>query len=266
MTKKTIVLYVFSKYDNVKRLKEFIKYYYKYDSGYKHKLIICYKLIKDTEIKKYRLITSKIKHDEFIDRYNKNDFEFMSMYRAVKKYKNCKILFLNSHAYPAKKNWLKLINSKYSKNSFIGFSGSNESMFSSLRFKKKYKFLRNLYHYCYFKYNFKKFPNPHVRLPSFFLLQNDFIKFIKDKSYKNKHHAWITESGKKSMTNFFKEKGFKIFILNSDGNKFELNNMKNSLTFCFNQQNKLIISDRHTRNYNNSTAFNKSLLCKRVWG
>ncbi len=266
MKTDTIVLYVFSKYDNIKRLKEFVEHYYKYDSGYKHKLIICYKLIKDSEIKNYRLITSKLKHDEFIDKYEINDFEFMSMYRAIKKYRNYKILFLNSHAYPAKKNWLRLINSKYSKNSFIGFSGSNESMFSSLKFKKKYRLIRNLYHYYYFKYNFKKFPNPHIRLPSFFLLQNDFIKFINDKKYKNKHHAWITESGKRSMTNFFKIRGYKIFILNADGNKFQLNNMKNSLTFCYDKQNKLIISDRHTRNYDNSSNLNKSLLSKRVWG
>ena len=103
-------------------------------------------------------------------------------------------------------------------------------------------------------------------MPSFFLLQNDFIKFINDKKYKNKHHAWITESGKRSMTNFFKIRGYKIFILNADGNKFQLNNMKNSLTFCYDKQNKLIISDRHTRNYDNSSNLNKSLLSKRVWG
>ena len=40
---KFLVLYVFSKYDNIDRLKEFVKSYKKYNLGYPHDLLICYK-------------------------------------------------------------------------------------------------------------------------------------------------------------------------------------------------------------------------------
>ena len=64
------------------------------------------------------------------------------MERAIEKYSDYIVVFLISHCQFEKPNWLKVINESFYNNSFMGFSGSNESIFSSLRFKK---FLENLF-------------------------------------------------------------------------------------------------------------------------
>ena len=118
----------------------------------------------------------------------------------------------------------------------------------------------------FFKKNFKPFPNPHIRLPAFFLHQKDFLEFLKYKNYQNKKDAWITEAGKEGMTNFFKEKNYKIYLINSNSNKFYLDNMKASETYCFKNQDKLLISDRHTRKYDLLTQLEKDKMIEKIWG
>lgn len=263
---KFLVLYVFSKFDDLKRLENFVESYQKYDHGYDHDLLICYKLIDDEKLNLCRKITSKIHHKEFIDPYKNNDYEFKTMERAIQSYDNYIILFLISHCCFESQHSLKIINEFYEENSFIGFSGSNESMFSSLRFKRIWKIFSFIKNYLYFKKNFEKFPNPHIRLPSFVLKQKDFLNFVKDKTYKDKKDAWNTESGKNSMTNFFLENGFKVSIINSLNRKYDLSSMSKSMTFCDINNSKILISDRHTRNFHLLSPEIQNKMKKRVWG
>jgi hypothetical protein len=263
---KFLVVYVFSVYDEISRLENFVKSYDNNYSGYPHELLICYKLINKKKLSLCRNILSNIKHKEFIDPININDFEFKTMERAIQSYNNYLILFLISHCCFEKKNWLKIINDSYEENSFVGFSGSNESMFTSLKFKKLWKFISFLKNYFYFKKNFAKFPNPHVRLPSFVLKQKDFLEFVKNKNYLTKKDAWRSEAGISGMTNFFLNKKFKVYIINSEAEKFTLFNMFQSFTFCNQDISKIIISDRHTRNYFLLSNDKKNDMKKRVWG
>ena len=261
-----LVLYVFSKYDDLTRLESFVESYLKYDHGHDHELLICYKLIDDKKLDLCRKITSKIYHKEFIDPYKNNDYEFKTMERAIQNYENYIIIFLISHCCFANHNTIKIINELYQENSFIGFSGSCESMFSSLKFKKIWKIFSFIKNFIYFKINFEKFPNPHIRLPSFVLKQKDFLNFVKNKTYKDKKDAWNTESGKNSMTKFFLKKDFKIFIINSLNKKFDLSSMSKSMTFCDIYDSKILISDRHTRNFQSLSQELQKKMKKRVWG
>lgn len=263
---KFLVVYVFSKYDDLSRLENFVDSYIKYDHGYQHELLICYKLIDDKKLVLCRKITSKIHHKEYIDPNKKNDFEFKTMERAIQSYEDYLVLFLISHCCFESHNSIKIINDLYEENSFIGFSGSNESMFSSLKFKKIWKIFSFIKNYLYFKKNFEKFPNPHIRLPSFVLKQKDFLYFMKNKFYETKKDAWNTESGKNSMTKFFKDNGFKIYIINTLNKKYNLLNFSNSMTFCDDNDSKILISDRHTRNFHSLSIENKDKMKKRVWG
>ena len=266
MSKKILIVYVFSKFDPIERLTEFSKFYKKYDSGISHKLLICFKLLNNSKLYKCREILNDIKYIEYIDNSLVNDYEFKTMERAIKPYINHLVLFLISHCQPNKINWLKTIYNSYEEKSFIGISGSHESMFTSLKFKKFWKIFYNLNNFLFFKKNFKSFPNPHIRLPAFFLKQSDFLEFVKNKNYKNKKDAWITEAGKSGMTNYFKKNNFNIFVINSDGKKFKLNDMKYSETYCYKNQDKLLISDRHTRNFLKLNDLEKVKAETRNWG
>ena len=179
---KYLVVYVFSKFDDIDRFRNFINSYKNNPPGHPHKFIICFKLLDKSKLDLCRSIASGISYQEFIDPVQINDFEFKTMERAIEKYSDYIVIFLISHCQFERPNWLKVINESFFNNSFMGFSGSNESIFSSLRFKKFWKIYSYLKQYFNLKKNFPKFPNPHVRGPSFVLKQNDFLEYVKTSS------------------------------------------------------------------------------------
>ena len=136
---KYLVVYVFSKFDDIDRFKNFINSYKNNPPGYPHEFIICFKLLDKSKLDLCRSIASEISYQEFIDPVQINDFEFKTMERAIEKFSGYNVVFLISHCQFEKPNWLKVINESFYNNSFMGFSGSNESIFSSLRFKKFWK-------------------------------------------------------------------------------------------------------------------------------
>ena len=95
----------------------------------------------------------------------------------------------------------------------------------------------------------------------------DFLNLKLSKRYKfKKKGTWINESGRNGMTNQLKKKNYKILIVNSDGEKFEQNSWVNSNTYALDNQSKLIISDKYSRIYENSSENEKKIIKKNVWG
>tara|TARA_B100000767_G_C19659117_1_gene490204 strand:- start:305 stop:1072 length:768 start_codon:yes stop_codon:yes gene_type:complete len=253
-------------FDNTKSLKNFIKNYKKNNAGIKHNLLICFKLLGEKKISSLKKILNGVNYIEFIDNFPNNDFDFGSYHRVALKYHSHIIFFLNSHSYPLKKNWLKILMLHYNKKSIIGTSGSYESLFSALKLKKLYKFFSYFYRYVVYKNKFKPFPNPHIRTASFLINGSDFITFIKNHTFLKKEDTWCAESGINSLTNFFKNKKYKIFIVNSDGMKFTENFWKFSETYNYQNQSKSLISDKHSRKYLKLSSNERLISSLKVWG
>jgi len=249
MNKKILICYLFTFYDNKKSLMNFVKYYKINQSGINHTLLICFKLLPKKKIIFLRGLLKNIKYVEFIDPVLLNDYDFGSYKRVAKNYPAKIIFFLNSHSYPVKKKWLKKILIHYKKNTIIGTSASCESLFTSMKIKKFYKFFSFIKKFIKYKNKFKPFPNPHIRTSSFLIKGSDFISFVKNKRFYNKEDTWFAESGYDSLTNFFKRKKYNIFIVNSDGKKFNEKNWKLSETYNYLKQSKSLISDKHYRKY-----------------
>jgi len=263
---KFLVVYVFSKFDDISRFKNFINSYKDNPPGYPHKFLICFKLLDNVKLNLCRSIASDIIYEEFIDPVQENDFEFKTMERAIQKYNEYIVLFLISHCCFEKKNWLKIISEVFNDSTFMGFSGSNESIFTSLRFKKFWKIYSYLKQYFNLKKNFHKFPNPHIRGPSFVLKQIDFLEYVQNKKYLDKMDAVKTECGKDSMTNFFIRKGYNVYVINSSGEKYDLSNLEQSNTYCNTPVADVLISDRHHRKYQLLSNEERTKTKKKVWG
>lgn len=267
MKKKILVSYICTPYVNDDIFFKFIKNYKKYPAGINHKLLICFKGLDKNKIEYLKSKMTNLKFIEFIDILNGNDWDFMSFYRISKIYKNYIIFFLNNQCYPVKKNWLLLMSSNYKKKRILGTSGSYESI-SSRGFLRNYN--ENIFSYIcrVTKYliNFPLFPNPHIRTSNFMMSAKDYIKYKFEKNYYTKFDSWKTESGRGSITNFFKKKGFEILVVNSDGVAYSEKNWKYSETYCYKNQNKLIVSDKRTRKYDNFSIKNKKIKTKIVWG
>ena len=266
MNKKILVCYLFTSFDDKQSLIKFLKHYKINTAGASHTLLICFKLLNIQKILFFRKLLKDIKHIEFIDPILFNDFDFGSYKRVSEKYKSHIILFLNSHSYPLKKNWLKKLLYHYKEKTLVGTSASNESLLTSLKFKKIHKIISFLIKFIRFKKKFKAFPNPHIRTSSFLIKGADFISFIKNKKITSKEDAWFIESGLGGLTNYFKRKNYNIFVINSDGLKFTENNWKLSETYNYLKQSKSLISDKHTRKYLKLSNQKRLFASYNCWG
>jgi hypothetical protein len=264
--KKLIVCFLITKFDNETSLINFIDNYNKYNSGRNHELLICFKLINTDTIDRYKFFLKDLNYIEYIDINKFNDYDFGSYKRIAEKYLNYSILFLNSHSYPACDNWLLKLTKNFSNNTLIGTSASNESLLNSLQLKKFYKILSYLFNLFHLKRNFNSFPNPHIRTSSFLINTNEFLEYMENKKINSKIDTWKIESGKNSLTNYFKNKNFKFFIINSDGEKYTEKNWKFSETYCYSNQSKTIISDKHTRKYLSLNEKDRKVCQIKVWG
>ena len=263
---KIIICYHFTAFDSIKNIKKFIKHYKKYKAGSKHALLICFKLIDKQKVALIKKILKGTNYIHYIDPYDVNDYDFGSYKRVAEIYSKNTIFFMNSYSYPLKNNWLKKLLYHFKDKTILGTSASYESLLTSLKLKKFYKLFSYLKKFYKYQNKFKSFPNPHIRTSSFLIKGSDFLNFMKNKKILTKEDAWMAESGFNGLTNFFKNKKYNIYIVNSDGLKFTENNWKLSETYNYLKQSKSLISDKHTRKYL-KLSFKKRLLTSILsWG
>jgi hypothetical protein len=251
-----------------KTLKEFIKSYKKYESGNNHELLICFKGFDSFYANKWKKKIS-IKFKFFKDYDDKNDYDIGSFFRVAKIYSDRLILFLNSYAYPNCNNWLKILIDNYENNSVVGAHGSYGSI-SSQCLSFKYK---NLSIYQSIKYGLvhffycKLFPNPHIRTSNFLIKAKDFLGLKVDKNkFVKKIFTNYFESGRFGMSNQLLKKGFKLLIVNLENKKFNIHDWINSKTAFLKNQEKLVISDHRTREFDLLSEDKKKELINMNWG
>ena len=285
MTLKIILCYHWSPYQNITALKKFIKHYKKYKAGIKHNLLICFK---NLEKKKIKLIQKKyltnLEYTLFIDPEKKNDFDFGSYLRVAKKYPRSKIFFCNSQSNPIVNKWLYKIDRKFKNKTIIACFGSYQSLSSNSLYRNQSDnyfifFCKIIYFHLYFK----RFPNPHLRSSAFYMKARDFIEYMKDKIisaapiiregdkhsyawYKGKFDIFKMESGRSSLTEYFKKKNYKLFVINSKGDLYSEANWRDSNTYATNDQKYRMFLDKHTTKFSKLTKKQKKNFQKTVWG
>lgn len=267
MSKKNpLVCYLFTKYDKVKSYLAFIKNYKKFKSGHKHDLLICYKLLNADQVKILEKKIKTIKHKIYVDPNTTNDWDFGSYGRVAKKFPKRVILFMNSHSYPIKKNWLKIFMNHFDKKTIIATSGSYESITNQVKFKRPFNIFSFFKKKIKGKKSFFDFPNPHLNTSSFLIHAKDLNNYLKNKKFNTKYETWKLESGFNSLTNVFKRKSYKLLVVNSDDNQFLEDEWMNSETFHYKKQLKNLISDKHSRKYLKLDAKGRARSQKAVWG
>ena len=117
--KKPIVAYIAYEPFGYKFLSKFIDNYKKFNSGYDHDFVICFKQFQNNDLIKEWEKKIDIDYIKFDDSGQKNDFDIGSYYRIADKYINRCILFLNTHTRPNVDNWLKIFSNYITKKSLI---------------------------------------------------------------------------------------------------------------------------------------------------
>ena len=67
------------------------------------------------------------------------------------------------------------------------------------------------------------------------------------------------------LSKFLLKKGYNVFIVNSSGKKFDINNMEKSMTYCNTQIADVLISDRHHRKYQLLSDEKRIKIKMKVW-
>ncbi len=265
---KPLVVYLAYEPYGINLLKKFLKNYNFYKSGYEHDLLICFK---EFDKKKLNLWSSYIsnKFIKFFDQHNVNDFDIGSFLRVAEKFPNRLILFLNSFAKPVVNNWLKIFITNYTAKSIVGGHGVYASASSNfLKFQ-----IENITKFKSIRYGLRHlirvplFPNPHIRTSNFLINSNDFLSLkVNREKFKKKIETNYFESGRNSMSNQLKKRGFDLYVVNSENKKFSIKNWPKSNTFSLGNQNKLVISDQRTEFYQKLTQKKKKEVQKIYWG
>ena len=266
INEKILVCYLITKFDNEQALLDFVYNYKINNSGLKHDLLICFKLLEKNQINSLKNILKEIVYIEYIDNSFLNDYDLGSYKRVAKDYSSRHILFLNSYSYPICDLWLKKIVDNYEDNSVIATSASYESLLSSLKLKKFYKIISYYFKLFNYRKKFNPFPNPHIRTTGFLIKAIDYLSFMNNKIIKCKEDAWCIESGKNSLTNYLKKQRFKIYVVNSSGDKFTEDKWKLSETYNYSDQKKSVISDKHLRKYLKLNNHKRKIFSINTWG
>ena len=107
---------------------------------------------------------------------------------------------------------------------------------------KKYKIFSYLIKKITLKKKFHSFPNPHIRTSSFLIYGQLLLDYMINKNIKSKENTWEIESGKMSLTSFFKQKNYPVYIVNSDGKSLQkLIGCTAKLIVILNNQNLLFL-------------------------
>ncbi len=272
LSQKPIVTYIAYEPYGKNYLLRFIEKYKKYQSGYDHDLVICFKQFKSKDaIEEWEniIIQENIKFIKFDDSSEINDFDVGSYFRISENFSNRHILFLNTYSKPNSNNWLRIYINHYEDKSIVGATASMSSLSSQfLNFfynnkHSKFQQIRwGLKHLMYVQL----FPNPHIRTTAFFIKAKDLlsIKYNKKKFIKKINTNYF-EGGRRGLSNQLLKKGFKLILVNSDDKSFLIHEWKNSETFCLGSQKKLLFIDNRTEEYEKSSYEDRLKVSKFCW-
>ena len=93
---------------------------------------------------------------------------------------------------------------------------------------RKYKLFVKAF--FYWRFLFRPFPNPHIRTNAFMVRRELFLT-MQPGPVDTKFRAYQFENGRKSLTAFYKAKGLKTLVVDSNGKTYAPADWKNSRTF-----------------------------------
>lgn len=266
----------------IEYFKLFIDTYLDHDPAYPHQLVIAFNGLafdygsNPEEYIEY-LIINKIASYKCLYFQNGQDIE---IYQKISTEINSEIvLFLNSYSQINTANWLRnYVDNMNERVGVISATASHQSYHSSVfqkntwkwEWEKGFRFNFRKYKlfikaFFYWRTLFKSFPNPHVRTNAFMVRRNEFIAMNPEK-ITSKFKAYLFESGRNSLTNYYLNKGLKVLVLDKYGKTYEPHEWIRSSTFWIDNQENLLISDNQTRLYENGSEREKKLMKKLAWG
>lgn len=98
---------------------------------------------------------------------------------------------------------------------------------------------------------FGRFPNPHIRSNGFIISRELFLEVASGYNLSTKEGTCAFESGPNGFSRNVRALGLKTLLVGKNGVAFDVKDWPKSETFRMDDQGNLMITDNHTRNYDN---------------
>jgi hypothetical protein len=177
-----------------------------------------------------------------------------------------RICFLNSYSVLLANHWLAHLAAAHDQTGvgLAGATGSYESHADWRRGPLHHRF-RNLVALTALRGDFPPFPNPHVRTNGM-LLARELVETMRLGEARDKHSAYLRESGRRSITRQVEERGLRAVVVGRDGRVYSPDEWPSSATFRSGDQERLLVADNQTRAYQEASLAERAAMRRNTWG
>lgn len=113
-------------------------------------------------------------------------------------------------------------------------------------------------------YEYRRFPNPHIRTNAFLIDRRIFLA-LRFPKHRTKSEMYKFESGRRSLTNQILALGLKPVVVDRHGRTYAIADWRSSATFWRDDQINLLVSDNRTEGYKEGTRAFRDALENSAW-
>lgn len=170
-------------------------------------------------------------------------FDFGAYRRAAAESAADILIFMNHHSRPLVDGWSERLGAAVTVRGvgLTGCTGSHEGIAES------------------------PFPNPHIRTNAFCMRRELFLSLDMPEP-QCKHDASMLEAGPKSITRQVQARGFDAVVVDAAGILWNVEKARDSRTFRWGKQAKLMVADNRTDHYANGSPDERYWLQHLAWG
>ena len=202
-------------------------------------------------------------------------FDIVPYFRAARQTEHDYLVFLNSFSEIVCDGWLAMM-ARHASEPGVGLVGATGS-WSGLpdnfwpRVKRKirlwpwYERPARLALAWWRIHYFSRFPNPHVRTNAFLLRRDLLLRLHRPRMFW-KGDAYRFESGKGGMTPQVLAMGLRALVVDRGGQAYDPPDWWDSDTFWQANQDRLLIADNQTRDYQCGSYARRRYLARTAWG
>jgi len=260
--------------NGIKPFERFLASYRAHPAGYPHDLMFIFKGFRNQDdLAPYFQLLGDVAYRSL--HVGEGGYDIVPYFKAAREVNHDNMMFLNSFSEILYDGWLAKMASPLQEQGvgLVGATGSwggQSALFHSrrkrvLRVWPWYERLARTLLTWWQSRNFPLFPNPHIRSNAFMLNRQLFLSLNRP-SVQWKGDVYRFESGKQSMTQQIMALGLRPLVADCHGDTYEIQAWWDSDTFWQRDQERLLIADNQTRDYQYGSYARRQLLSRFAWG
>jgi hypothetical protein len=112
---------------------------------------------------------------------------------------------------------------------------------------------------------YPRFPNPHIRTTAFVIPRRTIVEVGLDR-VRDKHDAYLLESGRGSITRRVQEAGKRAVVVGRNARAYDAPNWPSSCTYRAGEQGNLLVADNRTNDWHRASPRLRRRLTLDAWG